>query len=109
VDEHNWEKHLPAEFAEEYRKKMANVRNLSSKVLVKEGDDFFTASDFIEYRAVPESIFSEDASFYAYGDKLALITFHDDSVQVVLLHNKQFADSFRVMFNAVWNNHEAIQ
>lgn len=109
VDEQNWEDNLPPEFAELYRKEMAKVKGLNSKILVKEGDDFLTASDFVEYRSVPDSVFHEDTSFYAYGDNLALITFHDGSVQIVILKNKQFTDSFKVMFNALWNNHEAIK
>lgn len=109
VDEKNWENILPHEFAEHYRSEMAKVKNLSSKILVKEGDSFFTASKFVEYRSIPASLFHEDTSFYAYGDKLALITFHDDSVQIVTLKNKQFTDSFKMLFNAIWNNHEDIK
>lgn len=109
VDEHNWENNLPREFAEHYREQMAKAKGLVSKVLVKEDDDFYTAQDFAKYRGISPNIFSEDASFYAYGDKLALITFHNDSVQIVVLNHKQFADSFRVMFNAIWNNHEVLK
>lgn len=109
VDENDFENNLPKEFAEQYRIELAKVKNLTSKILVKEGDDFLTADGIANYRGIPANIFSEDASFYAYGDKLALITFHDESVQVLLLRNKQFADSFRVMFNAIWNNHETIK
>ncbi len=109
VDENDFENNLPEEFAEQYRKELSKVKNFSSKILVKEGDDFLTADGIAQYRGVPSEVFSEDASFYAYGDKLALITFHDDSVQILSLHNKQFADSFRVMFNAIWSNHEVIK
>lgn len=109
VDEHDWENNLPLEFAEHYRAQMSKVKNLRSRVLVKEGDDFHTAKGFAEYRAVPSNIFSEEACFYAYGDKLALITFHEGSVQILVLNNKQFTDSYKVMFNAIWNNHEVIR
>lgn len=109
VDEHNWENNLPKEFAEHYREQMSKVKGISSRVLVKEGDDFHTAKGFAEYRAVPATIFSEQACFYAYGEKLALITFHDQSVQILVLNNKQFTDSFKVMFDAIWNNHEVIR
>ncbi len=109
VDENDFENNLPKEFAEHYRDELSKVKNFSSKILVKEGDDFLTADGIAQYRGVPSEVFSEDASFYAYGDKLALITFHDDSVQILSLHNKQFADSFRVMFNAIWSNHEVIK
>jgi transcriptional regulator with XRE-family HTH domain len=109
VDENNFENNLPKEFAEHYRDELSKVKNFSSKILVKEDDDFLTADGIAKYRGVPSELFSEDATFYAFGDKLALITFHDDSVQILSLHNKQFADSFRVMFNAIWSNHEVIK
>lgn len=109
VDENDFENNLPKEFAEHYRDELSKVKNFSSKILVKEDDDFLTADGIANYRGVPSNVFSEDATFYAYGDKLALITFHDESVQILSLHNKQFAASFRVMFNAIWSNHEVIQ
>lgn len=106
VSEADWENNLPKEFAENYRKEMKKVKGLKSKIMVKETDDFLTATDFAEYRAVPATTFSDDACFYAYGEKLALITFHEGSVQIVVLRNKKFADSFRTMFYAIWNAHE---
>lgn len=109
VDENDFENNLPKEFAEHYRDELSKVKNFSSKILVKEDDNFLTADGIAKYRGVPSELFSEDATFYAFGDKLALITFHDDSVQILSLHNKQFADSFRVMFNAIWSNHEVIK
>lgn len=109
VDENDFENNLPKEFAEYYRKELAKVKNLTSKILVKENDDFLTADGIAQYRGIPANIFSEDATFYAYGDKLALLTFNNDSVQILVLNNKPFADSFRVMFNAIWSNHEVIK
>lgn len=109
VDENDFENNLPKEFAEFYRDELSKVKNFTSKILVKEGDDFLTADGIAQYRGVPSEVFSEDATFYAYGDKLALLTFHDDSVQILSLHNKQFSNSFRVMFNAIWSNHEVIK
>ncbi len=109
VNEADWEKNLPLEFAEFYRSEMRKVKGLKSRILVKESDHFHTASGFAEYRPLPGSLFSDDACFYAYGEKLALITFHDDSVQIVVLKNKNFSSSFRTMFKALWNNYEAIR
>lgn len=109
VNEADWENNLPQDFAEFYREEMKKVKGLKSKIMVKETDDFLTASEFAEYRSVPASTFSDDACFYAYGDKLALITFHEGSVQIVVLRNKKFAASFRTMFYAVWNANEVKQ
>lgn len=109
VNEADWERNLPIEFAEFYRAEMQKVKGLRSKILVKESDFFHTAKGFAEYRALPASLFSDDACFYAYGDKLAIITFHDESVQTVVLKNKKFSDSFRAMFKAIWNNHDVIR
>ncbi len=109
VNEADWERNLPADFAEFYRAEMKTVKGLKSRILVKESDHFHTAKGFAEYRPLPASLFSDDACFYAYGEKLALITFHDESVQIVVLKNKNFSGSFRTMFKALWNNYEAIR
>lgn len=103
VNEADWENNLPQEFAEHYRGEMRKIKGLKSKIMVQETDEFLTATEFAEYRAVPANTFSGDACFYAYGDKLALITFHEGGVQIVVLRNKKFADSFRTMFYAIWN------
>lgn len=103
VDERNWEKWLPKEFAESYRNKMASLSKLKSKILIKEGDCFATASKFAEYRSVPSDVFYENISYYVYGDRLALIQFTDKDVLVYILEDKKFADSFRMMFSALWN------
>ena len=108
VDEHKWEDNLPADFAERYRKEMSKAKGLSSRILVKQGDDFLTAKGFAQYRGVPPSIFSNEACYYAYGEKLALITFDEGRVRILVLKNRQFADGFKVMFNAIWNNHEVL-
>lgn len=109
VNENDWEQNLPADFAEQYRSEMQQVKGLKSKIIVKESDDFHTAKGFAEYRSVPASVFSDDACFYAYGDKLALITFLDGDVQIVVLKNKKFSDSYRTLFHAIWNNNEVIK
>jgi len=109
VDESLWEDNLPTDFAEEYRKNMQTARGLTSKILIKKGDNFETASAFVEYRQIPEHHFSDKACFYAYGSKLALITFHNETVQILALHNKQFTDSFKRMFNTIWDNHGVIE
>ena len=108
VDETLWENNLPQEFAEHYREQMKKAKDLRSKILIKSGDDFETASEFVEYRRIPEHLFSDEACFYAYGERLAIITFHDNDVQIVILNNKQFTDSFKVMFNTIWRNHEVL-
>ncbi len=109
VDENDFERNLTKEFVEYYRDELSKIKNFNSKILLKEGDDFLTVDGVAQYRGVPANVFSEDAQFYAYGNKLALITFHEESVQVVVLCNKQFADSFRVMFNAIWSNYKVIK
>lgn len=109
VKESDWENNLPKDFAENYRAEMRMVKGFKSRIMVRESDDFHTAKDFAEYRFVSDSVFSDDACFYAYGSKLALITFHDEGIQIVVLNNKKFADSYRTMFNAIWKNHKTIK
>ena len=105
VDENNWEKNLSKDFIDNYQMKMKKFVKIKSRVLLKDGDTNNLGETFTKYRNIPADMFTEDASFYAYGCKLALINFYEDDIEIVVLENKQFSESFRVMFNVIWENH----
>ena len=87
--------------AKDYLSKMATVENLTFQILVEEGDQYFTASDYAEYRYLPSQYFSSVPT-YVYGDKKAEIIFDDDDVTVLLLDNDKSADAQRKFFSVLW-------
>lgn len=105
VDEREFSK-WRGEFAEEYRAEMAKIREKSPfifRILVKENDDFYTASTYAQYRAVPERFFSA-TPFYVYGDRLAMILFAPDDVTIYIIRSQKLADAQRAQFLAVWES-----
>lgn len=103
VDEKNWQNNI-GDFHQEYIDERAKLDIPPSKILVKTGDDYHTASQFAEYRESPEGVFTSNVSSYAYGDKLALINFADKPVSVVVLSNARFAKEFRSTFEYIWKD-----
>ncbi len=104
VDERNWILWYTQESYDKHSKRMSNLpHNYNVKVFIEENDDFFIASKFAEYKYMPKEYFN-DQSFYVYGDKVALIAFERTSIQINILHNKGWADSFRCLFNYAWSN-----
>jgi hypothetical protein len=103
VDESNWQNNI-GDFHQEYIDERAKLNIPPSKILVKTGDDYHTASEFAEYRESPEGVFTANVSSYAYEDKLALINFADKPVSVVVLNNTRFSKEFRSTFNYIWKD-----
>jgi transcriptional regulator with XRE-family HTH domain len=103
VNEDNWLRWLGEEDAKRRRGRTTALEGVNAKILVKSGDNLMTATDYAEYRAVPDSMYMENLSHYIYGDKLALIEFKEDSVQVLVLRNAEFTAAQRIWFEAIWN------
>ena len=93
---------------EAHRIRMAELakqrQDFNMKILVREGDHNFTASDYATYRWSPKEYFSPTA-FYVFGDHLALISFESDPAPLVLLiQSGPFAEAYRQSFNFAWSN-----
>lgn len=102
VDERNWHKWMGKEGYDEHAAKMANLpRNFSFKIFINEGDDYYIASEFAQYKNIPQKYFT-DQSLYVYGDKIALISFGDD-VNIKITKSAANAESFRGLFNYAWD------
>lgn len=102
VNERHWIKWMHKDLYEKHAARMKEIPNLSFKIFIEEGDDFFIADKFGEYRHVPSEFFN-DQSFYVYGDRLALIAFEDKDVRINIIHSKGWAQSFRRLFNFAWH------
>lgn len=105
VDEKNGQNNI-GDFHQLYIDERARLKISPSKILVKTGDDYHTASQFAEYRESPKGVFTPNVSSYAYGDKLALINFADKPISVVVLNNARFAKEFRSTFEYIWKDAE---
>lgn len=100
----NWYKWLGEDWYKSHSERMQAIKDrIDFKVTVKEGEDLLIGSSFVEYRWFPKNLFNEQ-SFYAYGNKLAFMNFEENSVQIMVLENKEFCDGFRVLFNVAWDH-----
>lgn len=104
VDEKNWIKWMGDDAYKAHAARMKKIqKTYSFKIVIEEGDTFFIANEFAQYRWFPKALFKSQ-SFYAYGNKLALIEFGDESVQVLILDQKHFTESFRILFDIAWDH-----
>ena len=104
VVEKNWIRWMGEDEYKAHAQKMREIKEkFHFRIIVEEGDRFFIASDFAEYKWFPKEMFKAQ-SFYAYGDKLGLIDFKEENVEVMMLNQKDFTDSFRILFDIAWNN-----
>lgn len=100
----NWHKWMGKEAYDAHAKRMHDLGDkINVKITVEEGNRMFIAGAFAEYRWFTQNIFHEQ-SFYAYGSKLAFISFSDTDVQIQILDKKEFSHGFRVLFNIAWEN-----
>lgn len=88
---------------EMHAERMYDIReNLDFRVIVKEGETFFIGKRFAEYRYFPAALFHE-RMIYMYGHKIAFLSLSEDEARIVVLHQDEIADSFRVLFDISWN------
>ncbi|MBI1207277.1 MAG: helix-turn-helix domain-containing protein [Azospirillum sp.] len=91
-----------------HRKRMGELvkrrNDVHVKILVKEGVFNFTGPAYTEYRWQPAKNYS-DATFYVYGDTLALISFaHEPTPLIIMIKSAGFADAYRRLFDVAWAN-----
>jgi transcriptional regulator with XRE-family HTH domain len=105
VNEKDFDKHVSWGGAPHHLKKMAELKkcmDFSFRILVKEGDMYFPASDYAEYRWINSKYF-RTVPFYVYGDKLAIINFQKGAT-VHVVESKEIADAQRIQFNLFWES-----
>ena len=102
VDEKDFFFWLGEEEAQKYKDAMAKLDNkFFFKCLIEEGDDYFAAGKYAEYRWVVKEEFS-NVPFYVYGDKLAILLFGKEA-SVYVLDNAEIANAYRAQFDILWN------
>lgn len=90
-----------AEYEPVHAKRMTALSNYRVRVLLKEGDQNMTSTEYATYRWSPASQFS-DVSLYLYGDKSAFIEFLEHDVAVTVVENPSVTKGLRKMFDTVW-------
>ena len=92
---------LAGERADEHMQRMAQLKGLSFKVLLKEGDQDFAASQYVEYKWMKKEFFAS-VPFYVFDKQLAIILLEDEP-RILLLQYPAIADAFRLQFLAMWH------
>jgi transcriptional regulator with XRE-family HTH domain len=83
-------------------KELVDIGRATFRILASESS--FTSA-YAKHRWMPSVANAAPASFYAFGDCLALISFQHDPAPYVALHKSgPFAEIFRQSFNVAWEN-----
>lgn len=103
VSPDNWIKWLGREWNEFHTERMLKIkRGFDVRITIKR-NDYNLIGKHAEYRWLPESAWN-DQSFYAYGDRLALMLFDENELNIRVIHSKQFAEGFRALFSLAWDH-----
>jgi transcriptional regulator with XRE-family HTH domain len=88
-------------------RRMNDIKNLKMRLLIREMPTTKLAeeahSSYREYRLRPKGD-SANASFYVYGDKLAILNFElvDNSPQILVISSALAAKAYREQFEVAW-------
>lgn len=98
-----------ANIAESHIERMAKLKkevDYRFRVLVGADGKSTISSSYAEYRKIKDENFGL-VPFYAYGDKLAIITF-GETLKIHALQEKEIAGAFHIQFNELWKKSEKI-
>lgn len=98
----NWLKWLGSDWNTMHTNRMLELGKLNFKITAAH-DDYTMIGKHAEYRWLPREMWN-DQSFYAYGNRIALLNFEKESINIVVMHNQKFANGFRKLFNVTWDN-----
>jgi transcriptional regulator with XRE-family HTH domain len=106
LDERLFDKWGDGEVNKKYRDEMAQIKdsnpNLKFRSLVLQGDTHFSAARHSQYKWLPENSFGY-FPFYVYGDKVAMITFEENDVNIFILNNSIILKFYREKFEKMWS------
>jgi transcriptional regulator with XRE-family HTH domain len=81
--------------------RMKSITLPKFKILQKEGDVYFPAKDYAEYKWIPENQFMA-VPFFVYGNKLAIILFGDEA-NIIVMNYPMVAKAYRFQFSTIWD------
>lgn len=100
----NWVDWMGDERWKEHTDRMTRDKDLMDvRIILKEGDKNFPASDYSRYKWMEERFFNEK-SFYSYHDRLAFLDFRENELFITIIKNKDFAKGYRDLFQIAWNS-----
>jgi transcriptional regulator with XRE-family HTH domain len=96
-------KWLGEDFYKMHAERMTKIKNnFNFKVIIRQEDKQLIGSGFVTYRWFPSQLFN-NKTIYIYGEKVAFIDFKEDDVQVIVIEQKEFSESERVLFQIAWD------
>ncbi len=95
-----WIKYLGKEWYDMHNKRMSALGSLDVRIITAKGNKNFIL-DSAAYRWFPKGRFY-DAMFYCYGDKISLLNFENDDIEITIIDMKNFANGFRELFKSTW-------
>lgn len=104
VNEHDFD-HWNSQIGDDlivYRSAMTNTKNKTFRILVKDGDTYWPASDYASYAWLPAHLFGE-ISFFLYGDKTAILSFEKDTFNAYVIPHKRITAFYRREFERLWS------
>jgi transcriptional regulator with XRE-family HTH domain len=99
VDDKKFAKFLENE-AVSHVVKLEKTKKKNFKIIQKEGDTYFPAREYAEYRWIPEEQFIA-VPFVVYGDKFAIILF-DPEPTIIVMNYPILAQAYRMQFKLLW-------
>lgn len=97
-----WTKHLGREWYAMHNKRMSELEGITVRNAIREGNYNYIL-DCCTYRWIPESKW-KDINFYAYGPKLGILDFSDESIKITVMQQQRLAESYRVLFDSAWEH-----
>ena len=98
----NWHKWLGKDWWDQHGERMKKIGPHVQNIFTKEGETYLISSSFSKHKLFPAKLFN-DQSIYAYGNKLAFVTFGDDNISIKILENREFCEGFRALFSIAWD------
>jgi len=100
----NYIKWLGQNWFNKHSERMAKLSNgFKHRITTQVGEYNFISNHFAEYRWIPKKIFNEQ-SIYCYSNRIAFVNFEEKELNIYIIYNWDFADSFRVFFNLIWDD-----
>jgi transcriptional regulator with XRE-family HTH domain len=80
--------------------RMETLKSKRFKILQKEGDTYFPAKNYADYRWIPAKQFVA-VPFIVYGDKLAIVLFEPEPT-IIINSFPLVAEAYRSQFDSLW-------
>lgn len=77
------------------------------QILIEEGDTNFAITEVAQYKWTQKAHFS-DIPFYIYGQKLAILLFEKNDVNVYVINSPKIAEAYRRQFKVIWDQGIAV-